>query len=142
MNFFKKKKDKILLLSVTLVVLTGIWINQYVLYNQRFSEDKWKNNPEMRSDLIDNLVNSRILIGKSSAEIEDILGKTANYYNTGTVSGKEMRRMMEYEISMAGFGLLKESLRIDLRNDTAALVYRYHNKDKTKIPPAIEYNKR
>ena len=67
-----KRNDKIGLFFFTAFVISSslIW-----LFEERFNEDQWASNPSQRYKMVDDLIESQILIDRSKAEVKDILGE-------------------------------------------------------------------
>lgn len=73
-----KRNDKIGLFFFTAFVISSslIW-----LFEERFNEDQWASNPSQRYKMVDDLIESQILIDRSKAEVKDILGEPSSQSN-------------------------------------------------------------
>lgn len=73
-----KRNDKIGLFFFIAFVISSslIW-----LFEERFNEDQWAINPSQRYKMVDDLIESQILIKRSKAEVKDILGEPSSQSN-------------------------------------------------------------
>jgi hypothetical protein len=73
-----KRNDKIGLFFFTAFVISSslIW-----LFEERFNEDQWASNPSQRYKMVDDLIESQILINRSKAEVKNILGEPSSQSN-------------------------------------------------------------
>ncbi|MEJ5995219.1 hypothetical protein WG904_12390 [Pedobacter sp. Du54] len=95
------RKRKIAIWACTIIgtpilYLFIVWLAIFALSyypDHKFDSEKWKNEPESRYELTKSLIGSKLLIGKSKREVEQLLGKTYDFksnlwiYNVGFVPG-------------------------------------------------------
>ena len=74
-----KRNDKIgLIFFVAFIISTSlIW-----LFEERFDSDDWKNRPGSRYKMVDDLIESRLLIGTSKTKVLQVLGEPETKSNT------------------------------------------------------------
>ena len=67
-----KRNDKIGLFFFVAFIISSslIW-----LFEERFTQEQWRTNPSQRYKLVDNLIESQLLIGKSKDEVIVLLGE-------------------------------------------------------------------
>lgn len=61
-------------IAIAIIILTSLYY--YPTYN--FDKQKWKSNIEKRYELSEDIIASKLLIGKTKIEVEEILGKENN----------------------------------------------------------------
>lgn len=75
-------KRKIIIILLSLASAPIIYVGLALLFffaisyypNRDFDKEKWKTDPEKRYELTKDLINSKILIGKTKAEVIQVLG--------------------------------------------------------------------
>ena len=84
------QKNKLLRIFLIFLII-GCFVVFLIKYNDNepFSSINWKENPQERANMVDDLLASNILIGKSRIEVIDILGKHGHVsrsdYNKNTM---------------------------------------------------------
>lgn len=75
MRFVLKKYDKVLF-----VFFAAILIGSFLIwtFEERFDEKAWRANPEKRYQMVDDIIDSDLLIGKSKEDIIELLGSPYN----------------------------------------------------------------
>ena len=68
----------LILFSAFVISSTLFWV-----FQNRFTEENWKNNNSKRYKMVDEIIDSKIFIGKTQAEVIDVLGipNEQNYDN-------------------------------------------------------------
>ncbi len=71
------------------IIIAYLYVLQYYP-NRNFSRNEWISNPEKRYELSEDLIKSKLLIGKTYSEVIQLLGESASdsdsseiYYNIG-----------------------------------------------------------
>ncbi len=76
------KKAKIINYSclgvIVFFIVLALFISVYSHYRHTFTQSKWENDIESRSLIVGDLLNDYELIGMTTQEIEDLLGKNNN----------------------------------------------------------------
>ncbi|MBO6605633.1 hypothetical protein [Psychroserpens sp.] len=105
-----------------LVVAIGISVFLVSIHEDRFDETRWQNDPFSRYKMSKDIIENGRFIGKSKAEIIQLLGQA----ETSTLTGKEH---LVYPLGKAPsfFESKDERLVIIFQNDTVTKVI--HNKD-------------
>ena len=101
---------QILLVSLTITVfMTGC----SQLRNKKFNSEEWKANENTRFYMLDDIVNNKILIGKSKKELLEKLGqpfiKESDFYDGKSMQFRTSKKDGEY---------LHWYLFVELKNDT------------------------
>jgi hypothetical protein len=99
----------LLYLIVSLIVLTGCSQSK----NKKFNSEEWKANENARFSMLDDIVNNKILIGKSKKELLENLGQPFIREND-FYDGKSM----QFRTSEKDGEYLHWYLFVELKNDT------------------------
>ena len=80
MRFVLKKYDKVLFVffGAALIASFLIWA-----FEERFDEQSWRANPAMRYKMVDDIIDSDLLIGKSKNDVIQLLGPSNDNNNYG-----------------------------------------------------------
>lgn len=70
-----KRREKIGLFLLVAFVLS---ISLIWLFEKRFDKDDWKNEPLSRYQMVDNLIESQLLIDKTKVEVLELLGRPSS----------------------------------------------------------------
>jgi len=77
----KAKIANYTIFSILLIFLIGIAIGYFVYrYQHTFSSDKWLNEPNQRTNIIDDLLQNYKLVGMTETEVLSLLGSHNNDY--------------------------------------------------------------
>mgnify|MGYP003623237673 FL=1 len=96
-----------------------IWLMIASYYpSHDFDQNKWKENKEIRYEYTDDIIDNKLLIGKTKREVIDMLGNEAHdissdiwYYYVGYVPGI--------------FGIDPDYLVVEFKDDKVVNVYQY-----------------
>lgn len=64
----------LVLIAIAIIILTSLYY--YPTY--KFDKQKWKSNIEKRYELSEDIIESKLLIGKSKIEVQELLGQGNN----------------------------------------------------------------
>ncbi|MFC0603168.1 hypothetical protein [Winogradskyella pulchriflava] len=70
-----KRNDKIGLFFFVAFILSSslIW-----LFEERFDKEQWRSNPSLRYKMVDDVIESQLLIGKPKYEVIELLGQPSS----------------------------------------------------------------
>ncbi|GGA67728.1 hypothetical protein [Ornithinibacillus halotolerans] len=72
--------NKKIFVAITLVGIVAI-AAYFLFFNQdKFSSERWKNEPKERGEMVDDFISTYGIIGMDKAEIMELLGEPENVY--------------------------------------------------------------
>jgi len=124
-------KEKRIIILATLLIIIGVGVNRAIRISERFTANRWKDQPDKRSEMIDDIVRSEIFHGKPRNEIIKSIGQPSSIEEGFFIDQKEMVKM-RYKIGFDAIGQLNEYLNIDLVNDTVIMAYKHYEKENER----------
>jgi amino acid transporter len=101
-----------------ILIFAAIFLIPMYYPNRNFDKVKWMNNKDTRYEYANNIINSKMLIGKSPAEVERLLG--TDHFN-------EQYGGWFYDLGFTPGSIDPDSIEIDFKNGKVANVIRHEH---------------
>ena len=123
----EEKRGKIIIAVIAGFIICFLIFNQFSRSTNKFSSQKWKEGGAARNEMVDDIVRSKMLEGKSKEETIIILGQPSEYEDKG--KRRQNAKTMRYDLGIDLFGEFNTYLCVDLDNNRVVLAYKYHQKN-------------